>query len=376
MEFPMRITRIEAIPVRVPLKAGMVTKTAHGDHHTSDYVIVRVYTDAGIIGLGEATVSALWSGETSKSCAAAIDDLIGPALIGSDPSRITALRNRMDFLIKLNPFTKSAVEMALWDIAGKALGVPVYRLLGGKLHDIIPTKMMIGAFDLPRVRSLAEQFLGWGVRCLKVKVGIDLAGDIARVRAVRELAGPEIPITVDANCGWNVTTARIALEQLRPFNLLVAEQPIAPGDTEAMAYLRTVGGIPIMADESVFTLADAWNVLRAHAADVISVYPGKNGGIAGSIEIAQVARAAGISCHVGSNLELGIGSAAMLHLAAAVPNIDSATYPADILGPHYHQADLLTEPLDLGPGGARVPDGPGLGVTLDEEQLRRFRVDL
>jgi L-alanine-DL-glutamate epimerase-like enolase superfamily enzyme len=372
----MRITRIEAIPVRVPLKAGMVTKTAHGDHHTSDYVIVRVYTDAGIIGLGEATVSALWSGETSKSCAAAIDDLIGPALIGSDPSRITELRNRMDFLIKLNPFTKSAVEMALWDIAGKALGVPVYRLLGGKLHDIIPTKMMIGAFDLPRVRSLAEQFLGWGVRCLKVKVGIDLAGDVARVRAVRELAGPEIPITVDANCGWNVTTARIALEQLHPFNLLVAEQPIAPGDTEAMAYLRTVGGIPIMADESVFTLADAWNVLRAHAADVISVYPGKNGGIAGSIEIAQVARAAGISCHVGSNLELGIGSAAMLHLAAAVPNIDSATYPADILGPHYHEADLLTEPLDLKPEGARVPDGPGLGVTLDEEQLRRFRVDL
>ena len=372
----MRITRIEAIPVRVPLKAGMVTKTAHGDHHTSDYVIVRVHTDAGIIGLGEATVSALWSGETSKSCVAAIHDLIGPALVGSDPTRITALRKQMDFLIKLNPFTKSAVEMALWDITGKALGVPVYQLLGGKLRDVIPTKMMIGAFDLPRVRSLAEQFLGWGIRCLKVKVGIDLAGDIARVRAVRELAGPEIPITIDANCGWNVTTARIALEQLRPFNLLVAEQPIAPGDTESMAYLRTVGGIPIMADESVFTLADAWNVLRAHAADVISVYPGKNGGIAASIEIAHVAQAAGIPCHVGSNLELGIGSAAMLHLAAAVPNIDSATYPADILGPHYHEADLLTEPLDLKPDGARVPDGPGLGVVLDEDQLQHFRVDL
>ncbi len=372
---PMRITRIEAIPVRVPLKAGMVTKTAHGDHHTSDYVVVRVYTDAGLVGLGEATVSALWSGETSRSCVAAIDDLIGPALIGSDPAGITAARKQMDFLIKLNPFTKSAVEMALWDIAGKALGVPVYRLLGGKLRDVIPTKMMIGAFDLPKVRSLAEQFLGWGIRCLKVKVGIDLAGDVARVRAVRELAGPEIPITVDANCGWTVTTARIALERLRPFDLLVAEQPIAPGDNESMAYLRTVGGIPIMADESVFTLADAWNVLRAHAADVISVYPGKNGGIAGAIEIAQVAQAAGITCHVGSNLELGIGSAAMLHLAAAVPNIDSATYPADILGPHYHEADLLTEPLDLRPDGARVPDGPGLGVELDEDQLGRFRVN-
>ncbi len=106
-----------------------------------------------------------------------------------------------------------------------------------------------------------------------------------------------------------------------------------------------------MADESVFTLADAWNVLRAHAADVVSIYPGKNGGIAASIEIAHVAQAAGVPCHVGSNLELGIGSAAMLHLACAVLNIDSETYPADILGPHYHEADLLTRAA--GPRSAR-----------------------
>jgi L-alanine-DL-glutamate epimerase-like enolase superfamily enzyme len=371
----MRITQLEAIPVRVPLKAGMVTKTAHGDHHTSDYVIVRVHTDLGLVGLGEATVSALWSGETSKSCVAALNDLIGPALVGADPTRITALRKQMDFLIKLNPFTKAAVEMALWDLAGKALGVPVYQLLGGKIRAVIPTKMMIGAFDLPRVRSLAGQFLGWGVRCLKVKVGLDLDGDVARVQAVRELAGPDLPITIDANCGWNVPTARLALDRLRRSNVLVAEQPIAPGDTDAMASLRLASGIPIMADESVFSLADAWNVLRAHAADVISIYPGKNGGIAAAVEIAHVAQAAGIPCHVGSNLELGIGSAAMLHLASTVANIDSETYPADILGPHYHESDLLTEPLSLDFEGARVPEAPGLGVTLDEDQLRRFRVD-
>ena len=372
----MRITRLEAIPVRVPLKPGMVTKTAHGDHHTSDYVIVRVHTDERLVGLGEATVSALWSGETSKSCVAALDDLIGPALVGADPTEITAIRRKMDFLIKLNPFTKAAVEMALWDIAGKALGVPVYQLLGGKVREAIPTKMMIGAFELPRVRSLAEQFLSLGVRCLKVKVGLDLAGDLARVEAVRSVAGRDIPITIDANCGWNVTTARVALDRLRAFDLLIAEQPIAPGDTEAMASLRHPGGIPIMADESVFTLADAWNVLRAHAADVISIYPGKNGGIAASIEIAQVAAAAGIPCHVGSNLELGIGSAAMLHLACAVKNIESETYPADIIGPHYHESDLLAEPLDLSFDGARVPTGPGLGVSLDEEQLERFRAPM
>jgi muconate cycloisomerase len=353
----------------------MTTKTAHGDHHTSDYVIVRVHTDEGLVGLGEATVSALWSGETSKSTVAAIQVLIGPALVGTDPAQITVARQTMDFLIKLNPFTKAAVEMALWDIAGKAAGVPVYQLLGGMVRDVIPTKMMIGAFDVARSKALAERFLSWGVRCLKVKVGLDLAGDLERVRAVRDVAGPDVKLTVDANCGWNVTTARQALELLRPLDLLVAEQPIAPGDTAALAYLRTVSGVPIMADESVFTLADAWSVLRAGAADVISVYPGKNGGISASIEIAHVAAAAGISCHVGSNLELGIGSAAMLHLACAVPAIDSVTYPADILGPHYHQTDLLNQPLELKPDGALVPDGPGLGVELDEEQLGRFRVD-
>src|SRR5881227_10670 len=107
----MRITRLEAIPVRVPLKAGMTTRTAYGDHVTSDYVVVRVHTDAGLVGLGEATVAARWSGETSKGCVAALHDLIGPALVGADPMRITSLRKRMDSLIKLNPFAKAGVEM-------------------------------------------------------------------------------------------------------------------------------------------------------------------------------------------------------------------------------------------------------------------------
>ncbi|MFO0953190.1 MAG: enolase C-terminal domain-like protein [Isosphaeraceae bacterium] len=370
----MKITEIEAIPVQVPLKPGMTTRTAHGDHVTSDYVVVRVQTDSGLVGLGEATVAARWSGETSPSCVFAIRELIAPALKGSDPTQVNRARAVMDRELKLNPFTKAGVEMALWDLAGKAAGLPVYALLGGKVRDVIPTKMMIGAFDLPRVRSLASEFLSWGVTCLKVKVGIDLEGDVARVAAVRELAGPDIPVTVDANCGWNATTARLALERLKGFNLLVAEQPIAPGELTAMARLRDVG-ITIMADESVFTLADAWNVAGAHAADVISLYPGKNGGIAASIEIAHVAKAAGLPCHVGSNLELGIGSAAMLHLACAVAQIDSETYPADILGPHYHETDLLKTPLDLDFKGAKVPSGPGLGVELDEALLKRFRVD-
>ena len=370
----MKITAIEPIPVSVPLKPRRKTRTAHGDHVTSNYVIVKVHTDSGLVGLGEATVAARWSGETSASAFWAIEHLLAPALIGHDPTAIHSARAMMDRVIKLNPFTKAAIEMALWDISGKAAGVPVYQLLGGKVRDIIPTKMMIGAFDISYVQELAREFLASGVRTLKVKTGSDVESDVARVAAVRAVAGPEIPITIDSNCGWNLSTARLALERLKPFNLLVAEQPIPPGDTAAMASLRQSSGIRLMADESVFTLADAWNVLRAGAADVISIYPGKNGGIAASMEIAQVAKAAGAVCHIGSNLELGIGTAAMIHLACSAAVIDSETYPSDILGPHYHVSDLLTTPLSLGPEGAHVPSGPGLGVELDEEQLKRYRV--
>src|SRR5688572_1380441 len=131
----MKITRIEPIPVCVPLKKRMTAKTAHGEHATSPYVIVRVHTDQGLIGLGEATISGLWSGETQAGTISVIRDYLEPVILGHDPCDITLLRRAMDNVIKLNPFTKAAVEMALWDIAGKAAGLPVYQLLGGKVRD-------------------------------------------------------------------------------------------------------------------------------------------------------------------------------------------------------------------------------------------------
>src|SRR5262249_44597181 len=141
-----------------------------------------------------------------------------------------------------------------------------------------------------------------------------------------------------------------------------------------LASLRQASTVPLMADESIFTLADAWNLVTAQAVDALSIYPGKHGGLAASMEIAHVAQAAGVACCVGSNLELGVGTAAMLHLAAAVLAIDSETYPADIIGPLYHETDLLRQPLTLGPAVARVPEGPGLGVELDLKELERRRV--
>jgi muconate cycloisomerase len=157
-------------------------------------------------------------------------------------------------------------------------------------------------------------------------------------------------------------------------NLLLAEQPVPAGDPAGLAEVRRDAPCPIMADESVFTLQDAWLLSTHRAADIFSVYPGKHGGIAGTAEVVAVAKAAGLRCTIGSNLELGIGTAAMLHCAAAFPEIDTDTFPADTIGPLYHEADLITRPLELGPPYAKVPTGPGLGVELDEAQLKRWRV--
>ena len=367
----MKITRVETIPVEVPLKEGLTTKTAGGEHVVSPYVVVRVHTDAGLVGLGEATLSPRWSGETSPGCVAAIEGLIGPAITGQDPIAITALRRTIDGTIRHNPFAKAAVEMALWDIAGKAAGQPVYQLLGGKVKEELPMKMVVGAFPVDQAVALAQRFLDWGATCLKVKVGLDPTTDIARVHAVREAAGPDIPIGIDANQGWDLATARRCLADMG--DLLFAEQPVPTTDPRDLARLRGDTHIPIMADESVFTLQDARRLTELGACDILSVYPGKHAGIAATREIAHVARAAGVVCSMGSNLELGIATAAMLHLAAAEPSLDDARYPGDYLGPLYHQADLLKEPLQLGPSVARVPDGPGLGVELDEDQLERYR---
>ncbi|MEQ1825074.1 MAG: enolase C-terminal domain-like protein, partial [Pirellula sp.] len=371
----MKIVRVEAIPVCVPLKKNMTAKTAHGEHATSPYVIVKMHTDEGIVGLGEATISGLWSGETQAGTVSAIRNYLEPVLLGKDPRDINAVRRAMEFEIKLNPFTKAAVEIAAWDIAGKACGLPIYRLLGGKARDKIRIKLVVWARDIDGSIRMAEELLATGVTCIKVKTGLEPMSDIARVRAVRKVIGDHVPLTIDSNCGWTIQQAKYCLRELADMRLLLAEQPIHAGDPAALAEVRQSCATPIMADESVFTLQDAWQLTMHRAADIFSIYPGKHGGIAATAEIVAVAKAAGLRCTIGSNLELGIGTAAMLHVASAFPEIDTDSFPADTIGPFYHESDLLCESLMLGPPHAIVPDGPGLGVSLDEEQLKRWRVD-
>jgi muconate cycloisomerase len=198
---------------------------------------------------------------------------------------------------------------------------------------------------------------------------------VARVRAVREAIGPRAHLGVDANGGWGTADVAIAtIGRLREFDIYFVEQPTPPGALFEMARVRAAAAaakLPVVADESCYTLADAHNLAEAHAADVVSIYIGKAGGIGPALEIATSGR---LPATIGSNLELGIGSAAMAHFALATPTVVAESFPCDIIGPFFYEDDVLTEPLPIKPGEARVHERPGLGVELDEEKVEKYRV--
>lgn len=371
----MKITTIDCIPVRVPIRPEVAIRTKRGAHSVSPFLLVRVHTDEGISGLGEVSCTPRWSGEDQFTAAHFIGTLLGPALAGQDPSDIEGLSALMQSVLTGNAFTKAALEMAVWDILGKAAGQPLYRLLGGAVREFVPTKWSISGVEPEQAAGIARWALEQGFTTMKVKVGIDPDRDVARVRAVRETVGPSIRLGVDANGAWDPSLAVTMIARLCEFGIYFAEQPVPPGDVESMADVRRQSAVPILADESVYSPQDALALVRARAADAISVYVGKSAGIGPARKIAEIAESAHWGCTIGSNLELGVGTAAMIHVAIATSGVTADQYPCDIIGPLYYTDDILTEPLPLSGGKAMPIDRPGLGVELDEEKVRRYRVE-
>jgi muconate cycloisomerase len=373
----VKITRIETIPVRVPIRAEFRIQGALGSHLESPFLILKVHTDEGITGLGEVSCTPVWSGEDATSAAHFIASFIEPALTGEDPRDIERLSIKMRRSLAANPFTKSGVEIALWDILGKSAGLPVYRLLGGAVRERVPIKMSVSGTTPERAAELGRFAVSCGMTTLKVKTGIEPEADIARVRAVREAVGPAFRVGVDSNGGWS---PRVAIQTIRRLvaecNIYFAEQPVAPLDIQWLVDVRRNVPVPVMADESCYTLQDSMALARAGAADILSLYIGKGGGIGPVRKMAGVAEAAGLTCTIGSNLELGIASAAMAHAATACPGIGAEEFPCDILGPLAYEHTLLVgDPFDFRKtGSVKAPDGPGLGVELDEEMLAKYRV--
>ncbi len=370
----MKITRIETIPVCVPLKPSLAIRSGRGGAHTvSPFLLVKVHTDAGITGIGEASCTPRWSGEDQATGSHLIRAYLEPLLIGEDPTDLQRVTEKFRLAFAANYFTKAAVEMALWDIAGKAAGKPVYQLLGGKVREFVKTKWSVSGLEPAKAADIAKWAVEQGFNAMKVKVGIEPDGDVARVKAVRDAIGPNIKLGVDANGGWQPATALETIERLYDHKIYFAEQPVPPEDAAEMAGIRKKLRVPLVADESIYTLQDAKTLALLGAADVFSIYVGKAGGIAPAHKIAQFAESKGLKCTVGSNLELGVGSAAMIHLAIASPGITAEEFPCDIIGPFFYEDDIVREPLEIKPGEARPNDKPGLGVELDDEKVERYR---
>jgi muconate cycloisomerase len=370
----MRITQLETIAVRVPLMPQFVIRGALGVHATSPYLLLKVHTDAGVTGLGEVSATGIWSGEDYCTAEHVIRSYLEPAIVGEDPREIERLNLRLCRAVAGNPFTKAGVEIALWDILGKVAGLSLSRLLGGPIRASVPIKMSISGAEPLVAAQIAEWTLRQGIHALKVKVGFDPASDLKRVEAVRSTVGPAFRMGIDANGGWSV---REAIDTIRNMHdqcdIYFAEQPVASLDASGMAEVRRSVPVPVVADESCYTPQDAIALARNAAADVLSVYVGK-GGIASARKIAAIAEGAGLTCTVGSNLELGVASAAMIHLAAATPAIGAEEFPCDILGPLAYESDLLKSPIRYVDGAVQIPEGPGLGVDLNQALVERYRL--
>ncbi|MDO8538808.1 MAG: enolase C-terminal domain-like protein [Opitutaceae bacterium] len=371
----MKITRIETIPIRVPLKPELAIRSGRGGaHHVSPFLLVKVHTDTDLIGLGEASCTPRWSGEDQVTGAHLIRTYLEPLLVGENPIEVERLAGKFRLAFAANYFTKAAVEMALWDLAGKAAGKPVYELLGGKCREFVPTKWSVSGVAAAEAAEIARWAQTQGFAAMKVKVGTDPDADAERVRAVRQAIGPKVKLGVDANGGWSAAMAAPTIARLRESGISFVEQPLAPEDNVLLPALRKTIGLPVIADESVYTLQDAMMLSRIGAADVFSIYVGKAGGIGPARRIAEFAHSAGLKCTIGSNLELGVGSAAMVHLAIATAGIAAEEFPCDIIGPFFYDDDIVRIPLPIRPGEARPNAQPGLGVELDEAKVERYRV--
>jgi muconate cycloisomerase len=300
-----------------------------------------------------------------------LDGPLAPAAIGEDPMRIAHVARLLDAALDGSQEAKAGIEMALWDIKGKALGAPVYELLGGKVRDRIPLSYSIPFGEPAEMAALAARRVAAGHRTIKVKVGSDSAArDIEAVRQVRAAVGPAVKVRVDGNMGWPDAKRAIGvIRAMEAFDLELVEQPLPAHDLAGMAEVRRAIGVPLMADESVRDPLSAMQVIKAGAADIANVYVTEAGGLLAAWRIFAMCEAAGIPCMIGSMPEFGIGTAAQIHLGVAMTNLGP---DSDTCGVLYHAEDLLVRQLRIEDGFAYPPDGPGLGVDVDMSVLERW----
>ena len=361
----MRILGVKILPVSIPrlkeLKVAYATRTVYNGF------IIQVSTDSGLTGLGEAAPNFEVCHETVEDTAAALAAM-APRVAGCDPLAREQILARLEPWRMAHASALAAFDIALWDLAGKAAGLSVRDLIGG-YRQRIPNAMTIGILPLDRTVAEARSILAGGLyREIKLKLGLDPDLDVARVRAVRAVVGPDFPLHVDANQGYDGDGALRVLAALAAERIDFAEQPVAAGDTALLKWVSDRSPIPIMADEAVHTPEDALLLVRAQACSSLNVKLQKVGGISRALDVLAIARAAGLPCLVGCMTETLVGITAGAQVALGSPTVTHVDLDGHV--------DLASSPVL---GGVEVIDGhlsvtgaPGLGLRLSEACQERF----
>jgi L-alanine-DL-glutamate epimerase-like enolase superfamily enzyme len=366
----MTIAKIETIPLRIPFKPGTQSEAgAWGDKNlpAADALIVKVTTDEGVVGWGET-----FGFHAVPSAKLAIDTLLAPLCIGRDAALIGPLM--LDIQKKLHIFGRSgplmygisALDIALWDIAGKVANMPVHRLLGGSAATHLPCyASLIRYTDPGLVRARVRRALDSGYRAIKLH-----EIELPSIRAAREVAGPEIDIMLDVNCPWTLNEAQSMAPALREIRPLWLEEPLWPPENyHGLAQLRLTGGIPIAAGENASTLLDFEHLLAAGAVDFVQPSPAKMGGLTELRKVFALAAARNVTVMVHSFYD-GPGLLAAIHASAALGTGDSMIEWRDF----DLEATLYRDALRVENGRIQVPQGPGLGIEPDPDVLRIYAV--
>ncbi|SDS37320.1 muconate cycloisomerase family protein [Pseudomonas oryzae] len=365
------IERIETVIVDLPTirphKLAMHTM----QHQT--LVIIRLHCSDGIQGIGEATTigGLSYGNESPESIKQNIDSHLAPVLVGQDAANINAAMLRLDKIAKGNTFAKSGIESALLDAQGKRLGLPVSELLGGRVRDSLEVAWTLASGDTAKDIAEAERMLDLRRhRIFKLKIGANpLEQDLRHVVAIKQALGDRASVRVDVNQGWDESQAIRGCRVLGDNGIDLIEQPIARINRGGQVRLNQRSPAPIMADESIESVEDAFSLAADGAASVFALKIAKNGGPRAVLRTAQIAEAAGIALYGGTMLEGSVGTLASAH---AFVTLNKLTWATELFGPLLLTEEIVTEAPVYRDFHLEVPRTPGLGLTLDEERVKRF----
>jgi len=364
----LKIDKVEAFGVAMPL-SGTFTSAGISKQATK-CVVVRVTASDGTIGISSLEPSAAAKPPgTAQELLVAIRERIAPAIVGQDPTNVNRLIEILDGLVPTQPGAAAGVEMACIELAARRQGVPLHAYLGGATQTIVQFNGWIGELPPEEAAAEARRWLKAGFRSAKIKVGSGVEKDTNRVAAVRDAVGSAMKLRMDANMQYDADASLRLCRMVKQYDLQLFEQPTTQHDLAGMARVRREGGIPVMADESVSDHASLLRVIKADAADFVKFGIKQAGGITRAARMLATAEAAGIPVVIGHGFGLDPSTLAEAMLAASSRNVLPGL---ECVGPLKVTDTVCTTRLDISSGSLPVPQGPGLGVSLDEAKLKQY----